>query len=159
MLQVRKAKVEDLSGVYELNKEVHEIHAIEFPEIFKRNLNQDSVESFYKNILAKDNEVILVCEYQDNIKGYCIIELVTKPENMFFNSIKKVYLHHIGVAKNSREKGVGKALIQEVLKLASDYGANHVGLDTWAFNKQAISFFESCGFVKYNQLMWLKFDA
>jgi ribosomal protein S18 acetylase RimI-like enzyme len=57
-----------------------------------------------------------------------------------------MYIQQIGVRKNVRRQGVGRALIAFIEGRAVASAVTGLQLDYWAFNTRAQSFFESCGF-------------
>ena len=71
---------------------------------------------------------------------------------------KRVYIHQISVNPDVREKGLGQALLQEVIRLAEDLDISEIALDTWAFNRRAREFFAGRGFLEYNIRMWRRVD-
>jgi ribosomal protein S18 acetylase RimI-like enzyme len=87
--------------------------------------------------------------------GYIFARVEDRPENPYTHAWHYVYIDQISVKPAYQKMGCGKRLIEEVVRLAKEVGADWIALDTWAFNEGAISFFKKQGFVTFNQRMWL----
>ncbi|HBV52185.1 MAG TPA: GNAT family N-acetyltransferase, partial [Clostridiales bacterium] len=59
---------------------------------------------------------------------------------------KILYVDDLCVEEQSRGRGLGRALLEEVKKHALSIGAQSVELNVWNFNQSAVSFYEHLGF-------------
>jgi len=64
-------------------------------------------------------------------------------------------LDQMGVAAAARGRGAGTGLIAAVRGDALEAGADEVRLSIWAFNAGARAFYARCGFVTYQERLWL----
>ncbi|MBN2460886.1 MAG: GNAT family N-acetyltransferase, partial [Candidatus Cloacimonetes bacterium] len=58
--------------------------------------------------------------------------------------------------KEYRQQGIGKKMIQEIIRLIKDKGFSIMRLDVWAFNREARQFFRSVGFKPLVERMEMK---
>ncbi len=152
---VRSAQINDCEAISTLNYEVQDIHALEYPEIFK----PPSAETFssveVKEILQKENALMFVAESDGKIIGYIYGEITNFPENSIRYSVDALYIHHIAVTRSHRKRGAGKQLIERMTAYAEEIGPSIVMLDIWSFNEGALDFFKKQGFSVFNYRMWL----
>ena len=60
------------------------------------------------------------------------------------------------MSNESRRKGIGKLLIEEVKKQARENDYNKIELNCWEFNESAMKFYESIGFKTQRRIMGLE---
>jgi ribosomal protein S18 acetylase RimI-like enzyme len=97
-------------------------------------------------LLQDANSTVAVAESNGEIVGYVYGATMHRPENDFKKTEKYMYIQQIGVRKDARRQGVGRALIAFIESRALASAVTGLQLDYWAFNTRAQSFFESCGF-------------
>ena len=69
-----------------------------------------------------------------------------------------IYVHQISVRPKFQKQGAGRALLDAVKAKGKEHGITLLALDTWAFNKEALAFFQSYGLVPYNIKLWNRID-
>ncbi len=153
---VRKAELKDTDDLIKLNLQIQDMHAREYPKIFKSEVNRSELRNFIEYIINSESHYIFVYASESVVKGYCWAEHKISKESLFTHQINKVFIQHIGVEENSRGMGIGKRLLGAVEALSDSLNCDHIALDVWSFNVQAVKFFEQYGFKGYNNFMWLK---
>jgi ribosomal protein S18 acetylase RimI-like enzyme len=123
MITVRVAIMEDASAIGCLTVEIQQLHREALPD-----------------------STVAVAESNGEIVGYVYGATMHRPENDFKKTEKYMYIQQIGVRKDARRQGVGRALIAFIESRALASAVTGLQLDYWAFNTRAQSFFESCGF-------------
>lgn len=157
-MQIRPATVDDASSISELNVEVQALHAQALPRILK----PPSSGAFPPEEVARwfddaRNHVFLACEGESAV-GYIWARLLSLPETSYRYGMEVAYINHLVVQSACRRRGVGRALIGQVLGLAREQGISMVQLDVWSFNEQAKAFFRRQGFTVFNERMWIGLD-
>ena len=147
MISVRIAKPGDGDAIARLTAEVQKIHNRALPEIFR--LPHDGLFPSEKlSALLKDpDRIVAVAVEGEEITGHIYGEVMRRGASEFRNPETSIYIHQIGVREEDRGRGIGTALLNYVEERARAVGANSVGLDYWAFNERARSFFETRGFL------------
>lgn len=145
-MNIRNATDADLPEILRLNDQVQKQHADQYPGKFKYPTVTQEMEEFFGRILDSDSNKIIVILKEHKLIGYLWYEIQEKPENAFKNGLKRFYIHHVGVDKESRRSGAATSLFEWVVAKAQAASIDEIGLDTWLLNKEAQSFFEHQGF-------------
>jgi ribosomal protein S18 acetylase RimI-like enzyme len=58
---------------------------------------------------------------------------------------KSLYIQEIYVKPSYRKKSIGRDLLEKIENEGRKLGADRMDLTVWAFNKNAIKFYEYCG--------------
>jgi GNAT superfamily N-acetyltransferase len=97
--------------------------------------------------LKDPDRIVAVAEEGKEVTGHIYGEVMRRKASEFRNPETSIYVHQIGVREEDRGRGIGTALFAFVEERARAIGANSIGLDYWAFNERARSFFEARGFL------------
>ena len=144
-LNIRNAKKEDLSSVLSLIKELayfeNEPKAV---EITLEDLIKDFTDVLFN---------CLVGELQDKIVGIAI----------YYNRYstwkgKTIHLEDLIVTQSQRGKGVGKALLNEVVTIAKATNLRRVEWNVLDWNTTAIDFYKSVGATVFNDWLVVQLD-
>jgi diamine N-acetyltransferase len=146
MVTVRAATMEDADAIGCLTVEVQQLHREALPDIFKRPSDRLFSRDKLATLLQDAKSTVAVAESQGEIIGHIYATIVHRSENDFKKAEKYMYIQQIGVRKDARRQGVGRALIAFIESRALASAVTGLQLDYWAFNTSARSFFESCGF-------------
>ena len=73
---------------------------------------------------------------------YCVKE---KTENNYTHYRKVLFIDALVVDLKFRNYGIGKTLMKEIEKIAKENNCTSVELNVWAFNENAIKFYEKIG--------------
>ena len=121
MASIRKMRIEDVDVIYELECLLFGQSA--WP---KETLIQD-MESFEFDVLIDQNQII----------GYCSLMV----SDQFADVL------NIGVHPNYRQQGYGTMLMKHMIATADRNEVDNITLEVRVSNKNAISLYESLGFV------------
>ena len=95
--------------------------------------------SFLENQLINENQVFLLIEKNNQYLGFCAYELNCESSN-------KTKLHKIYVLPETQSKGIGKILLNEVEKIASEYNNEALFLNVNRYNN-AQEFYKKQGYL------------
>lgn len=111
------------------------------------NITKEEEESFIQKMADEPRELMLVAFLNEELVGICSFSLI---------SGYKRFQHrcNVGIALYQRfcGLGIGRIMMEELLKAAKDCGYEQVELEVISTNKSAIHLYESLGFEKYGIL-------
>jgi len=145
-LDIKNATKADLPGLLRLNKQIQQQHAEQFPKEFLFEPDAKGTRDFFKRLIDEDSQLLLIAHTADQSVGYLWCEIQRFPTSLFRPARSKLYVQHVCVDADHRRHGIASALFQQVDDLAKAAGITRIGLDTWAGNESAHSFFRSRGF-------------
>ncbi len=117
-------------------------------EINLKTLPEHYSDYFYESLLAELPEAFLVAEIERKLVGY----IMCKIEYGFSNFkklgfVKKGHVVSIAVLSEHRNKGIGRALVEESLLGVKLKKADELYLEVRCSNNEAIKLYEKLGFV------------
>jgi GNAT superfamily N-acetyltransferase len=82
----------------------------------------------------------------ERVLGHATVELVTMPDRMPFVPRKYGLVRDLVVRTDSRNAGVGSALMTAAEDWSRGRGADAVELTVWSFNEDAVRLYERLGY-------------
>ena len=140
----------DYDGVRKLMKQVHQLHYINRPDIFR---DGDAWSQSYFAKLFQDEYFHYVYVKDDEIVGLLMMEHHVKPGYEVVNDRNVFYISDLVVDENHRKSGIGRELYHYAEDVAKAYEATGIELTVWSFNQDAIRFYESLGMTPMNMTM------
>lgn len=130
---IRRCEVGDLIPVMELNMKT-------LPEHYS--------DYFYESLLSEMPEAFLVAEIKGRIMGY----IMCKTEFGFSNFkklgfVKKGHIVSVAVLDEHRQKGIGKALVDESIQGAKLKKCDELYLEVRCSNTSGVKLYEKLGFI------------
>ncbi len=147
---IRKAKKEDIDSIVKLLSVLEKDHldldlsAVERDFVGKKENVEQEIKSGLEKSLNKETDFLLVAENDGSIVGYLKAEVEKRSPTKLYN--KKLYIRHLVVLKEYRNKRIGTQLIKEVEKIAESKGIPFITLKTSPKNKEALDFYKRLGF-------------
>lgn len=132
-ISVRKVKCEDYHDIYLLNQEFN-------PE--RSDFSAEKVKERIQYILKNTRDIILVCEYQNEVIGY----IHGSPYELI-DSDSLVNLLYFIVREQYRNQGVGSTLIGSLESWAKENNFSGIKLLTHPHRVLAHRFYEARGIV------------
>ncbi len=155
-MQIRRANKFDLIGINKLLRQVLEVHAAGRPDIFMSGRKKYTDDELLE-ILSNDNTPVFTAVDDDNsVLGYafCVYQ-ITQNDNILCDR-RVIYIDDLCVDENCRGKHIGTQLFEYVKNFAHDNGFDAITLNVWAFNENALRFYEKCGFSPLKHVMEMK---
>lgn len=156
MINIATATAKDAGVISALNSEAQSLHAEALPQEFKPTPNATQPVDRILDILAEPDNSIFLAYVDEEPAGYLYCQIIRRDESWATFEQNQVYIHQMSVHSRHREKGVGTALVSAAVELASELGIRRLGLDVYAFNREAISFYKNRGFQVVRHVMWME---
>lgn len=112
-------------------KEIDEVAALE-KQVFSRPWSRQG----FLDTLAMDNVIFLTAIEEGRLAGYCGVYL----------SIDEGEITNVAVAPEYRRHGIGRQLVQELMKRGEEKGVSRFLLEVRASNEGAIALYRELGF-------------
>ena len=130
---VRRCELEDLQAVIEINMST-------LPEHYS--------DYFFESILKELPEAFIVAELEGKVVGYIMCKLEFGFSNFRkLGFVKKGHVVSVAVVPEHRNKGLGKALMQEGISGMVSKKCDEVYLEVRVSNESAVKMYEQLGFV------------
>lgn len=142
---VRLAGQQDASSILALMEEVHTLHHQNRPDMYKP-FDRPSAATHYRLSVDDPAHIYLLAEEDGEALGYALILIRERKGSVTMNDRCSFLLEEICVQAAHRRKGVGQALLTEIQRLAEIKGADEILLSVWAFNEDAMAFYQKAGF-------------
>jgi ribosomal protein S18 acetylase RimI-like enzyme len=103
----------------------------------------DEVGAKYRAAIASEDQLVVVAQEDDEVVGMAYAEARTPSR---FSDERSLELSGVVVRSDFRGQGVGRALVGEAARFATERGIPWVELKTFSPNQGAMEFWESLGF-------------
>lgn len=144
---------DDYRLIAELNKEVQDLHARLFPQVFKP-YDETSTEHALKKMINNLNCYAFVAFQDGTPIGYMVLLIKEQPENAFMFARESLHIDQIGVLSAYQKTGAGSLLIERAERLAKELDLTRVELDHWTANTIAAAFFRKRGYALYREQLF-----
>ncbi|MAS94858.1 MAG: GNAT family N-acetyltransferase [Verrucomicrobiales bacterium] len=98
----------------------------------------------FEEISESDDNILLVAVFDKMVVG---VLQVTFVPYLTFRGGKRALVEGVRVEKAFRSKGIGRLLLEEVVRRSKERGCHLIQLTTDKSRREARKFYESCGFV------------
>jgi ribosomal protein S18 acetylase RimI-like enzyme len=119
----------------------------------KENMDKFMNEQFTRENLMKevgaDHNIFLVAEFEEETVGYARLREAPNPPEL--KDLHAIELARIYSVQSRIGKGVGSALMEKCIEVATQQNMQAIWLGVWEKNKHAISFYERWGFEKFSE--------
>ena len=144
MVNIRKAKTEDLARLEELYRELEEDAVLYQPEHFVFSRAGTRSEQM-KDFLDSDTQAMFVAE-DDKVIGFAHVVLIKAKKVPCLKPETSLYLQDLVVTAEYRSRGIGTILLNEAKKYGKDNGADFFRTQVFPQNTDGMRFYERNGF-------------
>ena len=123
VIEIRNMTIDDLAKVIKIEKDC-------FSDPWSANV--------FRADLNNEMAIVIIAEFEKTIVGFSNIYIVAG----------EIQVGNFAVAPGFRKRGVGKKLMESVLKLAKENDCLQIFLEVRKSNKPAIDLYKSYGFVE-----------
>lgn len=139
---VRKATLEDLNIIQQLNYKLFQLETKEFDDTLITDWPLSTYgEEYFKT--AIENDIVLVSTVDDKIIGYIVGSLNTEGT---YNNIKQAELNNMYVCEEYRSMGIGTKLFNKLKTICIQNGMQEIKVIADYKNIKAINFYKNNGF-------------
>lgn len=141
---IRPATINDIPALVILRREIA-IYHLQFDSWYA--LNEEANEAFKSHlatIIPNTNQCFLVAEDNVKLTGYAY-GFMMGPAPIFI-AHKRGYIDEFGVSESARGKGIGEALLNELMAWFKSKEVERVELKVDALNTDGINFWRKHGF-------------
>lgn len=151
---IRPALLDDYAALSIIADDVQEMHAVAVPSVF-RSGNSALPHDYFAYLLKAGTSAVYVAERAGEIVGYLVLEIARSHVTDGITRHRAVHIEQIGVAREARGQGVGRALVETAVAWARGQEADELLLHVWEFNRGAIAFYEHLGLHTQSRTMSL----
>lgn len=123
MVEIREMQLDDLEQVMVIEND---------------NFSRPWTETGFFTFLIRQDALFLVAEEDEQILGYCGVVMVQDEGD----------ITNVAVARERQNQGIGKMLVDELIKKTQEAGVTQLYLEVRASNERAIHVYEKMGFVR-----------
>ncbi len=140
-MNIRTMVDKDYNDVNRLMNQLHNMHILGRPDIFKDDL--DFSNEFFLNLINDDTKLTLLIEDGGDVIA---IAYITIREDKVVLGKKIGYIEAVCVDDKFRGRGFGGEIVGQMELLAKDKGISRMDLMVWNFNDDAIEFYRVLGY-------------
>lgn len=122
-LKIREMREEDLPRV---------------AQIERQNFSLPWKEQDFRDFIVRDDAIFLTALWMDEVAGYI----------GFYGIPDEGDITNVAVDERSRRRGIGRALVHELIHRAADRGISKIFLEVRDSNESAIQLYQEAGFVQ-----------
>ena len=145
-IKIRKANLDDLVSIQELNNNLFDLEFNNFDDTLKTGWPYEKEGKEYFEDMIK-NEIVFVAQIEDKIVGYLAGSICEQ-----ISYIKETFaeLDNMCIDDKYRRFGIGTLLIDEFKKYCKEKNMQNIKVTASAKNSRAIQFYIKNGFEDYN---------
>lgn len=143
---IRKATINDLNSVQELNNSLFDLEFNNFDDTLKLGWPFEKEGKEYFEYMIK-NEIVFVAEVEEKIVGYLAGSIC---ERISYITETFAELDNMCINEQYRRFGIGTLLINEFKKYCKEKNIQNMKVTASAKNSRAIQFYIKNGFEDYN---------
>lgn len=144
MIQIRKARPEEVSKLQTLNDEVFIDNQKYDDDLDMSWAKSEKGESYFTRVVNNPDAVCLIAEEKGREVGY----IAAKPKDFGYRNSKYIEIENMGVIPGYRSQGIGSRLIEALLKWAKGNGFQKMYVNSYFKNDKAIKFYKKNGFLE-----------
>ena len=148
-MNIRRARLSDIPRLFELLRQVNNVHADGRPDLFKHDRTKYSASEL-ETLVTNDGKPIFVSA-DDNglVLGYAFCRFDVEKGDGNLVPGKDLYIDDICFDENFRGRGLAKELFVWVEDFARKEGCRRITLHVWECNPIAAAFYAGRGMKPY----------
>ena len=146
---IRKITEADYPAADRLLMQLHQLHVDGRPDLYTPLEHLYSFEEF-RQLVCDERSICLLAAAGDTVLGLCIAVL---KEKSGMCNIPIAYVEAMIVDESFRKAGVAARLFHAAEAEARAHGARRLDLMVWAFNQNAIDFYQSLGMTMQRMIL------
>ncbi len=142
MISIRKARIDEVKKLQDLNDEAFANNPQYDPDLVLDWAQSEKGKTYFTNVITNPNDLILVAEDGEKLVGY----ISASPKVIAHRKSKYIEIDNLGIATAYRRKGIASMLMEKCLAWAKEQGYQKAYLLCYFKNTDAISFYKGDGF-------------
>jgi predicted N-acetyltransferase YhbS len=151
---IRPARPSDIRRIVELWEEFMEFHRVRDAWYETRDGAWESMVDFVRDAIENARRVALVAEVGGRVVGYALGEMATRPP--VFKVREYGAITDAAVTAEWRRKGVGGALVEEMVRRLAKLGARRIEVSAACCNEVSTRFWRKMRFKPTMERMFLE---
>ena len=147
-ITVRKAEKKDAAKIAQLLETIAELHHQGRPDLYGGGGAKYDISAVEEKISNEDEIILVAVNDDDEVMGYTMSKIYDVEQDGIKLAHRKMYIDDVCVDANFRKHGIGRILMDATKQRAIDAHCHICDLNVWAFNENAVKFYESCGMTK-----------
>jgi len=145
-VEIRRATLKDIRDILPVWGQLAEFHSGLDTAFTPSAQWAREYGSYLRVLISRDDALAVMAKDGAEVVGYAVGRITMLPP--FFEHRTRGYIHDVFVKPQFRRRGVGRRLVDEILRWLRQRGVNLVEL-TVAANNDAVPFWERLGFRVY----------
>jgi ribosomal protein S18 acetylase RimI-like enzyme len=150
---IREATARDYDGLCAIISEVDKLHRDNLPWMFQEPDGPARDRDFILGSIADEAVSIFVAETEGQLVGFVHILVREALDIPIFVPRRYAVVDNLAVKEEFRQKGIGRALMNEAHDWAVAKGADTVKLNVYEFNESALAFYRRLGYKSVSRKM------
>jgi ribosomal protein S18 acetylase RimI-like enzyme len=143
---IRPARETDYDELCRLMEQVDALHREHLPHLFRKPAGPVRDRDYIVDLIQDEHVGLFVAEGSVGLLGFVHVLVRHTPPIPLFVDRRFAIVDNLGVDRNSRRAGIGRALMEQAHDWAIRKGAESVELNVYEFNDPAIAFYEKLGY-------------
>jgi ribosomal protein S18 acetylase RimI-like enzyme len=151
-MNVRTATETDLDQISAIADEIAALHNRNEPDVFAEpDTSRD--KGFWLSCILQAESTVIVATEGTAILGFIAARMARTNAAPFLTDRTICRIETIVVSSCARRQGIGTKLIRSVEAWAKDRSAVETRLEVFAFNREAVSFYETLGYSVQSRML------
>ncbi len=145
--EIRPASVRDIPEIVAIWGELA-LHHARLDRAFTPSARwQEEYRHFIRGLLGRDDALAVVGVEDGRLVGYAVGRISVLPG--FFEERRRGYIHDVVTREAHRRRGIGRRLVEALLKWMRESEVSAVELTVAVKNEEAVAFWTRLGFATY----------
>ena len=152
-ITIRPATAQDYDDLCRIIEQVDALHRENVPHIFRKADGAVRERAYILALLADEDQGIFVAEVDGQAAGFVHVAVRDTLPIPILVPRRLGFVDNLAVSQHFRRLGIGRALMQEAQRWATERGATEIELNVFEFNESAIAFYRSLGYETFSRRM------
>jgi len=145
-LIIREAVESDYDFLCELFEEGDAFHRENVTYVFQKPEGPSRDADYVNRLISDENVGLFIALIESRPVGLICIFIREAPTIPILVPRRYAYIDNLVVSQNYRHRGIGRALMAKAHHWTISKNVHEIELNVWAFNNQAIDFYEKLGY-------------
>ena len=154
-MEIRAMRLDDFDAMQAIFRMVHALHQENRPDLY-RKLDAPLTREYYAHMVENPDGIALCAVCDGQVAGVAYTYMKAPAANPVMVPRVTAFMDDLAVHPDFRGQGIGRALLEESRKQAAARGAMSLELMVWAFNRNAVEFYEHAGMTPRSIILEMK---